>query len=91
MNRLESTPENRSVEYDTLSPDYAEFLLTEILPEAYKEYNITDDPEGHAICGISSGGICAFTVAWNVPTSSARSSAMWAVLSISEAVTIIPR
>ncbi|MGI6456592.1 MAG: alpha/beta hydrolase [bacterium] len=60
-------PENRSVEYDTLSPDYAEFLLTEILPEVYKEYNITDDPEGHAICGISSGGICAFTVAWERP------------------------
>ena len=60
-------PENRSVEYDTLSPDYAEFLLTEILPEVYKEYNITDDPEGHAICGVSSGGICAFTVAWERP------------------------
>jgi enterochelin esterase family protein len=60
-------PENRSVEYDTLSGDYAEFLLTEILPEVKKEYNITDDPDGHAICGISSGGICAFTVAWERP------------------------
>jgi enterochelin esterase-like enzyme len=60
-------PENRSFEYDTLSGDYAEFLLTEILPEVKKEYNITDDPEGHAICGISSGGICAFTVAWERP------------------------
>jgi enterochelin esterase-like enzyme len=60
-------PENRSVEYDTLSGDYADFLLTEILPEVKKEYNITDDPEGRAICGISSGGICAFTVAWQKP------------------------
>ncbi len=60
-------PENRSVEYDTLSDDYAEFLLTEILPEVSKSYNITDDPEGRAICGISSGGICAFTVAWEHP------------------------
>jgi enterochelin esterase-like enzyme len=61
------TPENRSFEYDTLSGDYAEFLLTEILPEVAKEYPFTDDPEGHAIGGISSGGICAFTVAWQRP------------------------
>ncbi len=60
-------PENRSFEYDTLSPDYAEFLITEILPEVKKDYKITDDPNGHAICGISSGGICAFTVAWERP------------------------
>jgi enterochelin esterase family protein len=60
-------PENRSVEYDTLSGDYADFLLTEIMPEVKKDYKVTDDPEGHAICGISSGGICAFTVAWQKP------------------------
>jgi enterochelin esterase family protein len=63
----EPYPENRAIEYDTLSGDYAEFLLTEILPEVRKEYKITDDPEGHAIGGISSGGICAFTVAWQRP------------------------
>jgi enterochelin esterase family protein len=62
-------PENRSFEYDTLSPAYSEFLLTEILPYVKKEFklNITDDPDGRAICGISSGGICAFTVAWEKP------------------------
>ena len=60
-------PENRSFEYDTLRADYATFLLTEILPAVRKDYSITDDPEGHAICGISSGGICAFTVAWERP------------------------
>jgi enterochelin esterase family protein len=63
----EPKPENRSFEYDTLSGDYANFLLTEILPEVKKEYRITDDPDGHAIAGISSGGICAFTVAWQRP------------------------
>jgi enterochelin esterase-like enzyme len=63
----EPKPENRSVEYDTLSSDYADFLLTEILPEVRKDYKIIDDPDGHAICGISSGGICAFTVAWQKP------------------------
>jgi enterochelin esterase-like enzyme len=60
-------PENRSFEYDTLRSDYADFLLNEILPEVKKDYKITDDPEGHAIGGISSGGICAFTVAWQKP------------------------
>lgn len=60
-------PANRSAEYDTVSDQYAEFLLTEILPEVEKEYRITDNPELRAICGNSSGGICAFTVAWYRP------------------------
>ena len=60
-------PANRSVEYDTLSDDYARFLLEEILPEVEKTYNLTSDPEGRAICGISSGAICAWTVAWERP------------------------
>jgi len=58
---------NRSVEYDTLSSAYAEFLEKEILPEVAKSYRLTDDPEQRAICGMSSGGICAFTVAWERP------------------------
>lgn len=61
------TPANRSFEYDTLSDQYAKFLLEEIIPEVSKEYKITDDPDQRAICGISSGGICAFTVAWERP------------------------
>ncbi len=58
---------NRSFEYDTLSADYAKFLETELLPEVGKSYRLTDDPEQRAICGMSSGGICAFTVAWQRP------------------------
>jgi enterochelin esterase family protein len=58
---------NRSLEYDTLSDQYARFLLEEILPEVGKKYKLTDDPDRRAICGISSGGICAFTVAWQRP------------------------
>jgi enterochelin esterase-like enzyme len=58
---------DRSVEYDTLSADYATFLLTEILPEVHKRVSITTDPEGHGIAGCSSGGIAAFTVAWQRP------------------------
>ena len=59
--------DNRSFEYDTLSDQYARFLLEEILPEVGKTVKLTEDPEGRAICGISSGGICAFTVAWQRP------------------------
>ena len=60
-------PENRSVEYDTLSDTYSKLLLTEILPHVEKSYRISKDPEQRAIGGISSGGICAFTVAWERP------------------------
>jgi len=60
-------PENRSVEYDTLSGDYAKFLLDEVLPPVLKKYNIDTNPDRWAICGASSGGICAFTVAWERP------------------------
>jgi enterochelin esterase-like enzyme len=58
---------NRSFEYDTLSDQYARFLEKEILPEVAKEYNLRTDAAGRAIGGISSGGICAFTVAWQRP------------------------
>lgn len=60
---------NRSFEYDSLGDQYAKFVLEEILPEVAKQYKLTDDPEGRAICGISSGGICAWTVAWERPDS----------------------
>jgi enterochelin esterase-like enzyme len=61
------TRRNRSFEYDTLSDAYARFLLEEILPEVGKKYKLTKDPEGRCIAGSSSGGICAFTVAWQRP------------------------
>jgi enterochelin esterase family protein len=60
-------PRERSYEYDTLSDQYARFLEKEILPEVEKQYNLRHDPVGRAICGISSGGISAFTVAWERP------------------------
>jgi enterochelin esterase family protein len=58
---------NRSFEYDTLSDQYVRFLLEEILPEVEKSVNLRKDAAGRAIGGISSGGICAFTVAWQRP------------------------
>ncbi len=58
---------NRSVEYDTLSDAYARLLLEEILPEVAKTKNLTGAPDQRAICGMSSGGICAWTAAWERP------------------------
>jgi enterochelin esterase family protein len=58
---------NRSFEYDSLGDRYARFLLEEILPEVEKKYPLSKDPNLHAICGSSSGGICSFTVAWEHP------------------------
>lgn len=57
----------RSLEYDTLSPKYAEFLEKEVLPKIGGEFNLTKNPSERAICGLSSGGICALTVAWERP------------------------
>ncbi len=61
------TPANRSFEYDTLSDQYARFVIDELLPEVGKTVKLTDDPQRRAIGGISSGGICAWTVAWERP------------------------
>ncbi len=59
--------ENRSFEYDTLSDWYANFLLYDLLPEVGKTVKLRTDPAGRALGGISSGGICAFTAAWEKP------------------------
>jgi len=58
---------NRSVEYDSLDDRYARLLIEELLPAIAAHVQVTDDPADRAICGISSGGICAFTVAWHRP------------------------
>ncbi|MDX6476874.1 MAG: hypothetical protein QOH95_2385 [Gaiellaceae bacterium] len=60
-------PDNRNAEYDAFDDAYADFLLTEILPNVLKNYSITDDPDHWGICGGSSGGNCALTVAWHRP------------------------
>ncbi len=66
-NPNEKPRSNRSFEYDTLSDQYARFLIDEILPEVAKKLNLTKDPARRAIGGASSGGICAWTVAWERP------------------------
>ncbi|NBV44190.1 MAG: gluconolactonase [Planctomycetia bacterium] len=70
---------NRSYEYDGLGPDYARFLLDELLPDV--ETKKTSDGRAivlskkgtdRAIAGTSSGAIAAFTAAWERPDAFTR-------------------
>ena len=58
---------NRSLEYDSLGNRYVRMLLEEILPEVEKQFPVSHDPAMRAISGSSSGGIAAFTAAWERP------------------------
>jgi sugar lactone lactonase YvrE/enterochelin esterase-like enzyme len=60
---------NRSFEYDAMTGDYARFLCDELLPCVAKTHrlNLSTDGNDRAIAGISSGGICSFTAAWQRP------------------------
>lgn len=58
---------NRSFEYDSLGDRYSRMIVDEILPEVEKDFKLSKNPDDRAICGSSSGGICAFTVAWERP------------------------
>ena len=62
-------PQQRSVEYDTLTDRYVRFVLDELLPFVEQQIDrpLSTDPTRRSICGISSGGICAFTAAWFQP------------------------
>lgn len=59
----------RGLEYDTMSGKFAEFIQAEVLPQVEREAGVrlTDDPEGRATMGNSSGGAAAFTMAWYHP------------------------
>jgi enterochelin esterase family protein len=60
-------PNNRSVEYDSVNDNFAKFIVDEMVPEVGKKYTLSTDPNDRAIAGFSSGGIAAFTVAWERP------------------------
>lgn len=84
--QLESTDTNwgdgangRATEYNELNDHYARLILDELLPALEKDYDFSKNPGGRAIAGTSSGAICAFTVAWQRPDQSTRSSAPSAV------------
>ncbi len=65
---------NRSFEYDSLSPDYAKFLATELLPAVEaktasdgRAIHLSHDPNDRAIGGHSSGAIAALNAAFERP------------------------
>ncbi|MEK9819811.1 MAG: alpha/beta hydrolase-fold protein, partial [Pseudomonadales bacterium] len=64
----------RSWEYDRLSRDYGDFLVREMLPllSATLDVELSSLPEDRVVCGISSGGIAAFSAAWFQPDQFAR-------------------
>jgi len=59
----------RGLEYDTLSPHYAEFVEHEVLPlvESQAHVRLSHDPNARATMGGSSGGSCALIMAWYHP------------------------
>ena len=62
----------RSTLYDTVSDRYGRYLRDEILAEVAAKYNIRKDAYSRAITGLSSGGICSFNAAWQMPDQFSR-------------------
>ena len=59
----------RGLEYDPVSGRYAEFVEQEVLPQVTRLYGVrfTNDPQGRATMGGSSGAAAAFSMAWFHP------------------------
>jgi len=62
----------RSTLYDTVSDRYVRYLRDEVLAEISAKYNLRKDGYSRAITGLSSGGICAFNAAWQMPDQFSR-------------------
>jgi enterochelin esterase-like enzyme len=54
---------NRANEYNPPNDHYARVIVDELLPALRRSYNLSPDPDLHAIMGASSGGCAAFGVA----------------------------
>ena len=57
----------RGQEYNEVTNRYARVIVDELMPVITNQYNISPDPDTHAIAGASSGAIAAFGVAWFRP------------------------
>ena len=62
----------RSTLYDTVSDRYVRFLRDEVLADVSGKYNLRKDAYSRAITGLSSGGICSFNAAWQMPDQFSR-------------------
>src|SRR5277367_638448 len=62
----------RSTLYDTVTDRYPRFLRDEVLAEVAGKYSIRKDAYSYAITGLSSGGICSFNAAWQMPDEFSR-------------------
>ena len=62
----------RSTLYDTVSDRYVRFLRDEVLADVSTKYNIRKDAYSRAITGLSSGAICSFNAAWQMPDQFSR-------------------
>jgi enterochelin esterase family protein len=62
----------RSTLYDTVNDRYARYLRDEVLADVAAKYNIRKDAYSRAVTGLSSGGICSFNAAWQMPDEFSR-------------------
>lgn len=69
MNRDPRALRQRSIEYDSMTDQYATLLVDEVIPfvQDHLDIAVTNDPARRGVVGISSGGICAWTAAWHRP------------------------
>lgn len=65
---------NRSFEYNVVGDNYVRFLIEEILPYVAQKYglNLSKNGNDRSIGGGSSGGIAAFSAAWERPDAFSR-------------------
>jgi enterochelin esterase-like enzyme len=57
----------RSLQYDTVSDRYGRHIVEEILPKVQEAFTLRVDAYSRGAAGLSSGGICAFKMAWFHP------------------------